>query len=94
MTTVILLLFTIALFIKLTRLFGPKEMNRIRNLTSDRRQIELIKIQSKMTDAQVNHTFHFLLFLCTLSIWLTPWLLISFYYRLKRNRLNKLMEAI
>jgi hypothetical protein len=71
-----------------------REIERIRSLNNDRRGIELVKLQGRLSDYKTNHVLHLLLTLLMFGFWIIPWILISRSNSSKRAQIKELIQVL
>lgn len=70
------------------------EMDRISSLDTERKKIEIVKLQTKRESYKTNHVLHLLLSIFTLSLWVIPWFFIAQSNGKKRYMIDRYIEAI
>lgn len=68
-------------------IFGPyfyfqrrkrrKELQRFKSLSSEQRQLEMMKVQAKLQKYKTSHFLHLVLVFFTCGLWLFAWIAIS-----------------
>lgn len=73
---------------------NKRYIEKIKKMNIQQRQMELTKIQAKMSNYNTSHVLHFILTIFCLGLWIIPWFLISQSNAGNRRNLEKLMDKV